>query len=143
MRSPEIDIFLFISFLQIPAAPKIRQRHLPEDIATTNCAALRFTVRLINRPGRPPLPEESHARRFVLSFFLADGTLAVYETPVPNSDIVGGKYLERSKAYKAGGAERITEKDLKVGETLELHGRLFELLGADEWTLKTMERLSL
>jgi hypothetical protein len=51
--------------------------------------------------------------------------------------------MERCKAYKAGGGERITEKDLKVGGTIELFGRFFELLGADQWTLKTMERLSL
>jgi hypothetical protein len=67
----------------------------------------------------------------------------VYETAVPGSGTVGGKYLERCKAYKAGGGERITEKDLKVGGTIELFGRFFELLGADQWTLKTMERLSL
>jgi hypothetical protein len=130
----------------IPAAPKTRQRQLPEDIAASNDAALRFTCRLIDRPGRPPLPEESHARRFVLSFFLSDGTLSVYETPLPNSGIPGGKHLERCKAYKAGGGsggERITEKDLKIGGTVEVHGRLFELLGANQWTVNTMERLGL
>ncbi|KAH7619155.1 hypothetical protein Ndes2526B_g06108 [Nannochloris sp. 'desiccata'] len=126
----------------IPAAPKTRQRQLPEDLAATNFAALRFTARLIERPRQQNLPEESLERRFVVSFFLSDGTISVYETPVPNSGIVGGKYLERRKAYKAGGAEKISEKDLKVGGTLELHGRLFELLGADPWTLKTLERLS-
>jgi hypothetical protein len=127
----------------IPAAPKPRQRQLPEDLAAINCAALRFTARLIERPRQHSLPEESLERRFVVSFFLSDGTISVYEPPVPNSGIIGGKYLERCKAYNAGGVERITVKDLKVGGTLELHGRHFELLGADQWTLKTMERLSL
>lgn len=125
----------------IPARPKTRQRQLPEDLAVINCAALRFTARLIERPRQQDLPEESLERRFVVSFFLSDSTISVYETPNPKSGIAGGKYLERCKAYKAGAVERITEKDLKVGGTLELHGRKFELLGADQWTLNTLERL--
>lgn len=32
--------------------------------------------------------------RFVISFFVADQTLAVFEPPQPNTGIQGGKYLE-------------------------------------------------
>ena len=34
-------------------------------------------------------------RRFVLSFFMADDSLAIFEPPLKNSGVVGGKYLER------------------------------------------------
>lgn len=124
--------------LQIPAAPKPERRELVAESTNANCAALRFAARLVSRPGRPQLTAADRARRFALSFFLADGTIAIYEPPVPNSGIVGGKYLERCKAYKAGG-ERIAEQDLWVGATVEIYSRLFELTDADEWTLKTME----
>lgn len=36
-------------------------------------------------------------RRFVLSYFLADDTLSIFEPPQRNTGITGGKYLERSK----------------------------------------------
>ena len=124
--------------LQIPAAPKPQRRDQLIEGSQASCVALRFTARLVSRPGRTQLTAADRARRFVLSFFLSDGTLAIYEPPVPNSGIVGGKYLERCKAYKADG-ERIAEKDLWVGATIEAFSRLFELIDADEWTLKTME----
>lgn len=40
-------------------------------------------------------------RRFVLSFFAADETVSVFEPPVRNSGITGGKYLERAKVRHA------------------------------------------
>ena len=39
-------------------------------------------------------------RSFVLSYFLMDDTVLIFEPPVRNSGIGGGKYLERSKVYK-------------------------------------------
>jgi len=33
----------------------------------------------------------------VLSYFLADDTLSIFEPPQRNTGITGGKYLERSK----------------------------------------------
>lgn len=41
-------------------------------------------------------PDDSK-RRFVVSFFMADSTFAVYEPPVSNSGFIGGKFLERRK----------------------------------------------
>ena len=41
-------------------------------------------------------------RRFVVSFYMADQTLAVYEPVLPNSGLQGGKFLERARVYKNG-----------------------------------------
>ena len=41
-------------------------------------------------------------RRFVVSFYVADQTLSVYEPVVPNSGLQGGKFLERARVYKHG-----------------------------------------
>ena len=38
-------------------------------------------------------------RKFVLSYFLADDTLSIFEPPQRNTGITGGKYLERSKVH--------------------------------------------
>lgn len=124
----------------VPSAPRPQRRALLSGLEDSNAAALRFVARLADRPGRPRLSAADGARSFVLSFFLADATLAVFEQPVPNSGVVGGKYLERCKAFKPSGGGRLTESDLWVGATIELAGRLFELVDADEWTMKTMER---
>ena len=36
-------------------------------------------------------------RKFVITYFLHDDTLLVYEPPIRNSGIVGGKFLEKAK----------------------------------------------
>ena len=41
-------------------------------------------------------------RRFVISFYMADQTLSVYEPVLPNSGLQGGKFLERARVYKNG-----------------------------------------
>ena len=42
-------------------------------------------------------------RKFVVSFYMADQTLSVYEPVLPNSGLQGGKFLERARVYKNGG----------------------------------------
>ena len=58
-----------------------REPNPTADTAAANCHAL------------PPCRD----RRFVLSYFMADDTLSIFEPPLRNSGIIGGKYLERSK----------------------------------------------
>ncbi|KAL4458717.1 hypothetical protein ABPG75_013582 [Micractinium tetrahymenae] len=74
-------------------------------------------------------------RKFVVSFFLADQTLAVFEPPQPNSGITGGKFLERSKVYKNGSKLAwYTEEDMRINAVLDLHGGRFRLTAADAFT---------
>ncbi|KAI7846107.1 hypothetical protein COHA_000368 [Chlorella ohadii] len=78
-------------------------------------------------------------RRFVMSFFMADQTLAVFEPPQPNTGIPGGKFLERGRVYKPGNKVAwLTEDDLAVGALLDLHGRRFRLTRADAFTERYM-----
>ena len=37
------------------------------------------------------------ARKFIVSYYVRDFTMAVFEQPLRNSGIVGGKFLERSR----------------------------------------------
>lgn len=76
----------------------------------------------------------------MLSYFLADDTLGVYEPPVRNSGIVGGKFLERSRVYRPQSTEVYRPGDLFVGATLEVHKRIFFVYEADEFTLRFMEQ---
>lgn len=48
-------------------------------------------------------PARARCHRFVVSFFLADNTLSVYEPPRRNSGIPGGVFAERTRARRPGG----------------------------------------
>lgn len=69
---------------------------------------LRFAARLVQTSGRPVAPADA-PRRFVLSYFLADDTLSVYEPPIRNSGILGGRFYERSVV------RGVTDQQLYVG----------------------------
>ena len=39
-------------------------------------------------------------RRFIVSYFLSDDTILVFEPPQRNSGIIGGKFIERRRVKK-------------------------------------------
>mmetsp|Transcript_35755 Transcript_35755/g.70052 ORF Transcript_35755/g.70052 Transcript_35755/m.70052 type:complete len:393 (-) Transcript_35755:35-1213(-) len=86
-------------------------------------------------------PDDSK-RRFVVSFFMADSTIAVYEPPVSNSGFVGGKFLERQKMRKHGTGKHesvyLTEEDVLVDlpATIWINGYPLMLLECDRFTLR-------
>ena len=41
--------------------------------------------------------EVDASRRFIISYYLSDDTVAVFEPPVRNSGVIGGKFLERAQ----------------------------------------------
>jgi hypothetical protein len=44
----------------------------------------------------------------VLSYFMMDDSLLIFEPPIRNSGIVGGKFLERQRVYKPESEEIYT-----------------------------------
>ncbi|CAJ1078908.1 EF-hand domain-containing family member C2 [Xyrichtys novacula] len=86
-------------------------------------------------------------RVFVISFYLSDDSISVFERPTKNSGGLGGKFLKRGRVKKPGQelfkserSEYFTAQDLYVGATLCIHNRSFLLLGADEYALSYMEK---
>lgn len=66
--------------------------------------------------------------------------MAIFEVPKRNSGILGGRFMRRQRTtYKPGTNKLYSDVDMYVGNTIEMHGNLFELLEADEWTLKWMD----
>ena len=57
---------------------------------------LRFNCRLSPVAGRYLSPADA-SRLFVLSYFMGDDTLSIFEPPLRNSGLPGGKFLERMK----------------------------------------------
>ncbi|RLN21278.1 hypothetical protein BBJ28_00009138 [Nothophytophthora sp. Chile5] len=111
---------------------------------------LRFRARFQGVPSG----DLNAQREFVVTFFLEDETLAVFEPRVRNSGVLGGRFLDRARFRKnlgSGGAFKSSKEpvvnyyraaDLYVGAVLSFefspHQRL-ELVEADSQTLSYCE----
>ncbi|KAG8445855.1 hypothetical protein GDO86_010589, partial [Hymenochirus boettgeri] len=67
---------------------------------------------------------EDKVRRFILSYFLANDMLSIYEPHVRNSGFIGGKFLEKSKVPKPGSTVENPNyygpKDFTIGAAVEV-----------------------
>jgi len=101
---------------------------------------LRFAARLVADQGCKLLPADD-VRLFVISYYLADDTIQIYEPPIRNSGIIGGKYLERCHLKKPHAVnQEYRSRDLFIGARIATHARCFELYDADIFTYDFMER---
>eukprot|EP01116_Phalansterium_solitarium_P009860 TRINITY_DN241_c0_g1_i5.p2 TRINITY_DN241_c0_g1~~TRINITY_DN241_c0_g1_i5.p2 ORF type:complete len:169 (-),score=66.58 TRINITY_DN241_c0_g1_i5:1453-1959(-) len=78
-------------------------------------------------------------RSFIISYYLADDTLSIYEPPQRNSGVVGGKFLERRQVQKPKSKELYRESDLFVGAIIEVFNHRFKLRNADDYAFNYME----
>ncbi|XP_012297046.1 EF-hand domain-containing protein 1 isoform X2 [Aotus nancymaae] len=89
-----------------------------------------------------PIPEDKD-RRFVFSYFLSTDMISIFEPPVRNSGIIGGKYLGRTKVVKPNSTVDnpiyYGPSDFFIGAVIEVFGHRFIILDTDEYVLKYME----
>lgn len=97
-----------------------------------NGVVLRFNAQLISDKA------DDIARRFVLSFFMEDNTIAIREPPVKNSGVMGGNFLRRQTVKQENGTY-VASKDMYIGNIVNIVGHRFLLLNADEFTYRLME----
>ena len=78
-------------------------------------------------------------RRFLISFFLCDDSIQVYEMSNRNSGIWEGKFLERGQ-YKnvENDNKKFTISDFEIGKSMRINTFSFHVLDADEFTKKWM-----
>ncbi|XP_038616368.1 EF-hand domain-containing family member C2 isoform X1 [Tachyglossus aculeatus] len=102
---------------------------------------LRFIAKFITDD---PVDKE---RKFIVSFFLSDDSISVFEPPQRNSGVIGGKFLERGRIkkpgqelYKSEPSEFYKAQDLFVGARVCFHGHNFLLVKTDEYTFNYMEK---
>ncbi|NWI58884.1 EFHC1 protein, partial [Calyptomena viridis] len=102
-----------------------------------NLKVLRYQLALVS-----PVPEDRN-RRFILSYFLSDDSISIYEPPVRNSGIPGGKYLKKTRVAKPGSTPEnpiyYEPSDFTIGSTIEVFGHRFVITDADEYVLKYLE----
>lgn len=92
---------------------------------------LRYTARFNTK-----VPEDVD-RRFIISFYLADDTISIFEPAQKNSGIIEGPFLERRK-YKNVDKQMlfISPTDMPVGGDIKINGYNFHILDCDEYTTK-------
>lgn len=116
----------------IPQPPRPSPgKHLPRDTGLER-SLLRFTAKL-----NSGLPQDAD-RCFIISYYLVDDTISVYEQRQRNSGVVGGKFQERRKLKTADGSRYLLATDFVVGESVTLGGHKFVLDGADEFAYNFM-----
>ncbi|KAM7044360.1 EF-hand domain-containing family member C2 isoform 1-T1 [Molossus nigricans] len=88
-------------------------------------------------------------RMFIISYFLSNNTISVFEPIEENSGNAGGLFLKRMRVKRPGQeifkselSEYIQPEELYIGAKVNVNGYLFILLNADEYTLKFMEENS-
>ena len=85
--------------------------------------ALRFVARFAHEPGFEPVGPADTERAFIFTFFLATDEVFVYEPPIRNSGVSGGKFFERQKAHKPGTRVYYGPSDFYVGARIPLVSR--------------------
>ena len=92
---------------------------------------LRYTARFNTK-----VPEDVD-RRFIISYYLADDTISIFEPAQKNSGIIEGPFLKRNKYKNVDkNLEFINPSDLAVGGDIKINGYNFHLFGCDEYTTK-------
>jgi EF-hand domain-containing protein 1 len=72
------------------------------------------TLRFQGKFENPSTPADSE-RRFVFTYYLEDETVAIFEPPIRNSGVIGGKFLSRGRYKLAVRAKKDDELDATRG----------------------------
>lgn len=97
---------------------------------------LRFRAKFVN-----PSPVDE-IRSFVVCYYLADDTTAVYEPYKRNSGFRDGKFIQKGKYKNPDTGLNFKADDFFVGANLTINAHKFELTDADEYAFNQMEASS-
>ncbi|KAJ9463557.1 hypothetical protein DIPPA_62773 [Diplonema papillatum] len=81
------------------------------------------------------------SRRFVLTYYLTDDTVSIFEAATRNSGVLGGRFLQRQRV-KLGDGCYAKPTDFYVGASVTISHRGFQVTSTDEHTLVYMEQNS-
>jgi Ca2+-binding EF-hand superfamily protein len=93
---------------------------------------LRFTGKFAN-----PKPEDVQ-RRFVVSFYLFDDTMAIHEPPQRNLGIITGKFLEKGVHLNQKTGRLFEPRDFLPDSKIQVLNHEFTILEMDEYTRKLL-----
>jgi hypothetical protein len=78
--------------------------------------------------------ENSRYRQCIIMYCMEDGTVRISEPRVENSGIPQGPFLKRHRVPTADGTGFLGPGDFRVGEDIEIYGKLFHITGTDRFT---------
>ncbi|KAL8270213.1 hypothetical protein Esti_005888 [Eimeria stiedai] len=84
--------------------------------------------------------KEDEGREFRISIRELNDKITVFECRKRNSGHAGGKFLEAKVLQNPKSGQKFSARDFFVGAEVDLNGYLFRITGADESTMKHMER---
>jgi len=102
-------------------------------LMTLSGETLRFEAKIVN--GQP----EDEIRRLIIGFFPADDQVAVWEVPVRNSGIMGGKFAEKARKTNPDTGTYFKLTDFAVGKYVTFKAHPLLVTRADEHTLQYTE----
>lgn len=86
---------------------------------------------------------EDQGRKFIISYRLSDDTVGIYEPPMRNSGIIGGKFLENCRIAKPGSTSDrpvyYGPQDFIIGSVISVFRHKFRITGADLYVLNFAE----
>ena len=121
--------------------PKPVRPDFDKQMTYTN-TVLRFKAKMVVDPtgyARYQPTESDEMREFIVSVYLSNDTVAVFEPPDRKRQISGGKFLERQECLKPNSPDKYTAVDCFAGATFTLFSRCFLLTEADGYTYGFME----
>ncbi|XP_056420005.1 EF-hand domain-containing protein 1 isoform X2 [Hyla sarda] len=82
---------------------------------------------------------EDKGRRFILSYYLSDDMISIFEPQIRNSGIIGGKFLEKSRVPKPGSSmdnpTYYSPAEFTIGAVVEVFRHRFIITDADQYVL--------
>jgi hypothetical protein len=94
---------------------------------------LNFRARLVTRN-----PDDAR-RKFVVSYYLYDRTMQIFEEQVQNSGFRHGKFLQKQRIINPSTHQFFAPSDFFVGAKIKAAGWTFELLAASQLATGLME----
>lgn len=89
-----------------------------------------------------PIRPEDKTRRFIINYRLADDMISIYEPPIRNSGIIGGKFLEGTRISKPDCDREkpvfYGPADLSIGATICVFRHRFIILDCDDYVLTSL-----
>jgi len=86
-----------------------------------------------------PIRPEDKKRRFIINYRLADDMISIYEPPIRNSGIIGGKFLEGTRIPKPDCDREkpvfYGPADLSIGATISVLRHRFIIQDCDDYVL--------
>jgi len=107
--------------------PKVPKRDYKKFIECDGIK-LRYLAQFVN-----PSPADKE-RRFIVIFFVNDGTLGIFERYDRNSGFVGGKFLERQRIKNEQTNDFFKIADLKFNQPVVINKFAFLITECDQYT---------